>query len=87
MPGAAVNGITLTKLEIETKGRLDLRGFLGLDPNVKPGYESLQYVVHIAGNGTPAQFQEIHENVIKTSPNYFNVSNPVKLDAKLEVES
>ena len=85
--GAAVNGITLTKLEIETKGRLDLRGFLGLDPNVKPGYESLQYVVHIAGNGTPAQFQEIHENVIKTSPNYFNVSNPVKLDAKLEVES
>src|SRR5688500_853731 len=85
--GAAVNGITLTKLEIETTGQLDLRGFLGIDPRVKAGYESLQYVVHIAGNGTPEQFREIHENVIKTSPNYFNVSQPVRLDAKLEVES
>ena len=41
VPGAAVNGITLSKLEIETTGRLDLRGFLGLDPKIKPGYESL----------------------------------------------
>jgi uncharacterized OsmC-like protein len=85
--GAAVNGITLTKLEIETTGQLDLRGFLGIDPSVKPGYESIQYVVRIAGNGTPEQFRQIHENVIKTSPNYFNVSRPVRLDAKLQVES
>ncbi|MBI4527362.1 MAG: OsmC family protein [Deltaproteobacteria bacterium] len=85
--GAAVNGITLSKLEIETKGQLDLRGFLGIDPNVKPGYESVQYVVRIAGNGTQEQFRQIHENVIKTSPNYFNVSRSVRLDAKLEVES
>jgi uncharacterized OsmC-like protein len=85
--GAAVNGITLSKLEIETTGQLDLRGFLGIDPNVKPGYESIQYVVRIAGNGTPEQFREIHENVIKTSPNYFNVSRPVRLDATLKIES
>jgi hypothetical protein len=43
-------------------------------------------VVRIAGNGTPAQFKEIHENVMKTSPNYFNLSQPVKLEAKLEVD-
>jgi uncharacterized OsmC-like protein len=85
--GAAVNGITLSRLEIETTGYLDLRGFLGLDPNIKPGYESLQYVVRIAGNGTPEQFKEIHENVMKTSPNYCNLSQPVKLDAKLEIEN
>jgi len=85
--GAAVNGITLSRLEIETTGRLDLRGFLGLDQNVKPGYESLQYVVRIAGNGTPEQFKEIHENVIKTSPNYFNVSQRVRLDGQLVVEA
>jgi uncharacterized OsmC-like protein len=85
--GAAINGITLSRLEIETTGRLDLRGFLGLDPKIKPGYESLRYVVRIAGNGTPEQFKEIHENVMKTSPNYFNLSQPVKLEAKLEVEN
>jgi uncharacterized OsmC-like protein len=85
--GAAVNGITLSKLEIETTGQLDLRGFLGIDPEVKPGYESIQYLVRIAGNGTAEQFQKIHENVIKTSPNYFNVSRPVRIDAKLQIES
>jgi uncharacterized OsmC-like protein len=85
--GAAVNGITLSKLEIETIGQLDLRGFLGIDPDVKPGYESIQYVVRLAGNGTPEQFRQIHENVIKTSPNYFNVSRPVRLDAELQLEN
>lgn len=85
--GAAVNGIALSKLEIETTGQLDLRGFLGIDSNIKPGYESIQYIVRIAGNGTAEQFQQIHENVIKTSPNYFNVSRPVRLDATLQVES
>jgi uncharacterized OsmC-like protein len=84
--GAAVKGITLEKVEIETDGELDLRGFLGIDPAVRPGYEAIRYIVKIKGNGTPKQFQEIHETVLKTSPNYFNVSRPVRIDATLEVE-
>ena len=55
--GAAVNGITLEKLEIETDGTLDLRGFLGIDERVKPGYDSVAYTVRIRGNGTPEQFR------------------------------
>ena len=84
--GAAVKGITLEKVEIETAGDLDLRGFLGIDPGVRPGYEAIRYTVRIKGNGTPQQFQEIHETVMKTSPNYFNVSRPIRIDAVLEVE-
>jgi len=84
--GAAVKGITLEKVEIETDGELDLRGFLAIDPAVRPGYEAIRYTVRIKGNGTPKQFQEIHETVLKTSPNYFNVSRPVRIDATLEVE-
>lgn len=84
--GAAVNGITLERVEIETSGELDLRGFLGIDPAVRPGYESIQYTVRIKGDGTPEQFQEIHETVCRTSPNYFNVSRPIRLDARLVVE-
>ena len=85
--GAAVNGIALSTVNIETSGQLDLRGFLGLDPKVKPGYDSIQYVVRIKGNGTAEQFQQIHENVMKTSPNYFNISQPVRLEGQLVVES
>ncbi len=84
--GAAVNGITLERLSIETSGELDLRGFLGIDESVRPGYESIQYTVHIKGDGTAEQFQKIHETVCRTSPNYFNVSRPIRLDASLVVE-
>jgi uncharacterized OsmC-like protein len=85
--GAAVNAIILSKLEIETSGQLDLRGFLGIEPTVKPGYDSIRYVVRIKGNGTAEQFRQIHENVMKTSPNFFNISRPVRIEAELQVES
>lgn len=83
--GAALKGITLESLEIRTRGELDLRGFLGLSDTVAPGYEAIDYEVRIKGNGSAQDFEEIHANVIKTSPNYFNVSRPIKLNAKLSV--
>jgi uncharacterized OsmC-like protein len=82
----AVRGITLERLEIETDGEIDLRGFLGLDPAVPPGYEQLRYVVRIKGNGTREQFAEIHKAVMATSPNFHNVSRPVDLEPTLVVE-
>src|SRR5262245_1173476 len=44
---AAVMGVTLKNVEIETDGELNLRGFLGLDANVKPGYDSIQFRVRL----------------------------------------
>ena len=64
----AVRGITLESLAIETEGEIDLRGFLGIDPNVANGYESLRYTVRIKGDGTKEQFAEIHDAVMATSP-------------------
>jgi len=83
--GAALKGIALESLEIRTRGELDLRGFLGLSDSVAPGYEAIDYEVRIKGDGSAEDFEEIHQNVIKTSPNYFNVSRPIKLNAKLSV--
>ena len=83
--GAALKGITLDKLEIRTKGTLDLRGFLGLDDSVAPGYEAIDYEVSIGGNGTREQFDEIHQTVMKTSPNYFNLNRPIRMNGVLKV--
>jgi uncharacterized OsmC-like protein len=83
--GAALKGITLEKLEIRTSGKLDLRGFLGLDDQVPPGYESIQYEVAISGDGTAEQFEEIHQTVMKTSPNYFNFNRPIRMEGSLRV--
>ena len=83
--GASLKGIKLESLEIRTKGQLDLRGFLGLSDAVPPGYENVDYEVVIKGDGSAADFEEIHQTVMKTSPNYFNMSRPIKLNGTLSV--
>jgi uncharacterized OsmC-like protein len=82
----AVRGITLESLAIETDGEIDLRGFLGIDPAMPRGYEKLNYTVRIKGSGTKAQFAEIHEAVMATSPNFYNMAQPVALEPALIVE-
>jgi uncharacterized OsmC-like protein len=82
----AVRGITLESLSIETNGEIDLRGFLGIDPAVPPGYEKLSYTVRIKGSGTKEQFVEVHNAVMATSPNFYNLSHAVPLEPALIVE-
>ena len=80
---ASVRGIRLDDCRIETEGELDLRGFLGLDEKVPPGYRRINYTVFLEGEGTRAQFEEIHQAVIATSPNYFNMAQPVQMCGRL----
>ena len=50
------------------------------------GYENLSYIVRIKGSGTKEEFAKIHEAVMATSPNFYNVSRPVALKPTLVVE-
>ena len=84
--GAAADGITLEQVEIETSGELDLRGFLGMDAAVPSGYAAIRCRVKIKGDGSAEQLRKIHDTVVRTSPNYFNVSRPIRIDAELVVE-
>ena len=80
---AAVMGVHLASAEIETEGELNLRGFLGIDEKVKPGYDSIQYTVRLSGDGAKEQYEAIHANVLKTSPNYFNIAQPIEVQSNL----
>jgi len=83
----SLEGIELEELRIETEGEIDLRGFLGIDGSVRPGYDQLRQTVVIRGNGTPEQFEKIHSIVLRTSPNYFNVTTPIPVNARLLVNN
>ena len=80
---AATRGITLTTCRIETKGELDLRGFLGLDEAVPPGYRRIDYTVTMEGDGSREQYEEIHAAVRATSPNFFNMAQPIEMNGTL----
>lgn len=80
---ASIREIMLRDCRIETEGELDLRGFLGLDENVPPGCRRINYIVYLDGDGTSEQYEEIHQAVMATSPNYFNMAQPVQMCGRL----
>ena len=82
----ALQGITLQKLEITTEGEIDLRGFFGLDPSVAAGYRELRSRVVIKGDGTEEQFQKIHQMVLATSPNFYNITRAVRVMPELVIK-
>ena len=82
----ALQGITLEKLEITTEGDIDLRGFFGLDPQVAAGYRELRSRVVVKGDGTQEQFRKIHDLVLATSPNFYNITRAVRVAPELTIE-
>ncbi len=73
---AAARGIALDGLECTIEGDLDLRGFLGLDSNVRPGYEQIRVAIKASGDFDDDQFAEL-TSLTRYSPVRDIVSNPV----------
>jgi organic hydroperoxide reductase OsmC/OhrA len=82
----ALQGVELESLVFESEGELDLRGFLGIDPNVKPGYEELRYTIRVKGNGMPEQYEKAHQAMQALSPNYYNIANGIRLRSTVIAE-
>ncbi len=82
---AAAMGITVHSLEIETDGELDLRGVLGLDESVNPGYDQVSYVVRLHTDAPREKVEELHKIVTKTSANLANFSRAIRMVPKLEI--
>lgn len=82
---AAAMGIKVHSLEIETDGELDLRGFLGLDESVNPGYDEVRYVVRLHADASRERLEELHQVVTKTSVNRANFSKAIRMVSTLEV--
>ena len=80
----AHEGIELEELRIETEGDIDLRGFLGIDPTVKPGLRPAPlHGLTSRATARPSSSRQIHRTVMATSPNYFNLANAVPLKSRL----
>jgi uncharacterized OsmC-like protein len=73
---AAARGIALDGVETTIHGDLDLHGFLGLDGNVRPGYEQIRVTITVAGDFDDDQLAEL-ASLVRYSPVRDIVSNPV----------
>jgi len=73
---AAARGIVLDGLETTIHGDLDLRGFLGLDGSIRPGYDQIRVTIKVTGDFDDDQLAEL-ASLIRYSPVRDIVSNPV----------
>ena len=74
-------GLKLDTVDVDLRGDLDLRGFFGLDPQVRPGFQSIEVDVTITGPEDEARYAELVEAVEKHCPVLDNLGNTVPVAA------
>lgn len=78
---AAVRGIHIDELESELEGDIDLRGFLGLDPEVPKGYTNIRMKVKVK---TDAENLEKLRTLAAFSPVYNTITQGARVDIEIE---
>lgn len=79
---ASVKGITIRSLEIALEGDVDLPVFLGLTGG-NAGYDRIRARVHLESDASRDALEELHSQVISTSPVGNTLANPIPLDIEL----
>lgn len=73
---SAARGIALESLRCTVHGDVDLHGFLGLDPTVRPGFQSIRVDITATGDFDDAQFAEL-TGLTHFSPVRSSIVDPV----------
>jgi uncharacterized OsmC-like protein len=80
---AAARGVTLTSLESQVEGDIDLQGILGLSDKVRNGYERIRISFTIAGDAPPEKLREIVEQSRARSAVFDVLTNGVPVDVSV----
>ena len=83
---AAELGVALEDVQIRAEGDLDVRGFFGLQPGVRPGFRDVRLEVQLTGPETPERYAELHRVVDEHCPvlDLFSSPTPVRTTLTLD---
>lgn len=81
---ASAKGIEIRGVESRYEGDIDLRGFLGLSPEVKVGFEQIRVFFKIDADVSEAQKEELIRMAQKYSPVFNTIANPTAVSVQLE---
>jgi len=81
---AAARGISIDHVESLLEGNLDLRGFLGLDPSIRNGYQGIRMTLRIKANVSDEQFRYLSSFGPKFSPVFDSLVRGVPVDVHAE---
>jgi uncharacterized OsmC-like protein len=81
---ATAKGIDIKAVESRYEGDIDLRGFLGVAPEVPVGYQTIRVYFKIEADISEAQKEELLTMAQKYSPVFQTVSTPTPVSVHLE---
>ena len=81
---AAARGICVEEVESSFEGDIDLHGFLGLDPDVRKGYQGIRVTFKIKGDLDEEQLKEIVELGTGHSPVFDSLTKGVPVSVSAE---
>jgi len=79
---AAAHGIEIESASASLEGGLDLHGFLGLDAEVRKGFNGIKYKLKVKSDATAEQL----ENLAKFSPVFDMITNPTPVSIEIVKE-
>jgi len=74
---AAARGVRLTKIESSLEGEMDVQGCLGLDEEIRNGFERVHVHFRLEGDAPEDKLREVVARACDRSAVYDIVSNPV----------
>jgi uncharacterized OsmC-like protein len=81
---AAARGIAIDQVESLLEGNIDLRGFLGLAPEIRNGYQGIRLTLRVKANVSDEQFRELTSLGPKFSPVFDSLVRGVPVDVHAE---
>lgn len=74
---ASAKGISISGVESTYSGHLDLRGFLGMDPSIRNGYDAIQIEFKVDADAGREQIEELVKVAQQRSPVFDVVARSV----------
>ncbi len=84
---AALIGVTIEELWIETSGRFNSRAYYGIEDPSGAGYKSIAYIIHLkAPKATAKQIEYLKERCERSSPVGDSLSKPIPLSLEIKTD-
>ena len=82
---AARLGVPISALEVEVQADYDVRGELGVEESVRPGYRAMRYHVTVESSAPEAQVRHLLDIGIRTSSWLDNLANAIPLSGTVAI--
>lgn len=81
---AAARGIVIEQVESKVEGDVDLRGFLGIDKNVRNGFQNIRMSLEIRANVSDRELQELAALGPAFSPVFDSITRGVPITVQAQ---